>query len=145
MNRRRVKQVVYRGITFQSNLEVVMHKLLKKNKVPFSYEKQVFILAEGFHFPNKSYERFLKGSGAFKDRGNKEYKDMKYTPDFTSPKGKPLKWVIEVKGRSFPDFPRKWKLFKRMIVKKKLDTVLFMPRNEKDCVKVVEIIKEGLV
>lgn len=135
------KKCEFDGIEFKSNLELYMYKVLKKEKIKFDYEGQSFVIIEGFKYDGKSYERFLNGKGDFKDRGNKSYADMVYTPDFTPPKGKPLTWVIETKGRAMPDFSRTWKLFKKLIVKEGHDTVLFVPRKQADCDKVVELIK----
>lgn len=135
------KKYNYRGIEFKSGLELYMYKALKKANIPFMYEGQKFVLIDGFQFTNESYERFLNGKGDYKDRGDKKFSDMVYTPDFTPPKGKPLKWVIEVKGRAMPDFSRTWKLFKKLIVREELDTVLFLPRKQADCDKTVELIK----
>lgn len=132
---------VYKGIKFRSELEVYMYKLLKSSGIPFAYEGQKFVIIEGFHSPNVSHERFLNGKGEYKDRGNKKYANMVYTPDFTPPTDKPLDWVIEVKGRAMPDFSRTWKLFKKLIARDNLDTVLFMPRTQKECVKTIELIK----
>jgi len=118
-----------------------MFKLLEKSNIPFAYEEQKFTIIEGFKFNNISYERFLNGKGEFKDRGNKKIPNMVYTPDFTPPPDKPLLWVIEVKGRTMPDFSRTWKLFKKWITKEKLDTVLFMPRTQSECRETIELIK----
>jgi len=134
----------YRGINFKSNLEVYMYKLLKGSKIPFSYEKRKFVIDSGFTSPNKSYERFMKGTGEFKDRGSgKNFNDTIYTPDFTPPKNRDLDWVIEVKGRTMPDFPRTWRLFKKWLLNNgHEDTILFMPRNQKECNITLELIKE---
>lgn len=132
---------VYKGIKFKSELEVFMYKLFEKSDIPFEYEGKKFVIIEGFHSPNDSYERFLNGKGDYKNRGDKKYADMVYTPDFTPPISDPLKWVVEVKGRTMPDFSRTWKLFKKLIVREGWDTVLFMPRTQAECVRTIEIIK----
>lgn len=134
---------VYKGIKFRSELEVYMFKLLGASKIPFAYEEQKFVIIEGFTSPNKSYERFLNGKGEFKDRGSgKKYANMVYTPDFTPPKGEPLDWVIEVKGRAMPDFSRTWKLFKKVLLKHNPDAVLFMPRTQGECRETMNLIQE---
>lgn len=116
-----------------------MYKLLEESDIPFAYEAQKFVIIKGFHSPNVSYERYLNGKGEYKDRGNKKFADMVYTPDFTPPKGEPLNWVVEVKGRTMPDFSRTWKLFKKLLVDK--NTTLFMPRTEKECKETLDLIK----
>jgi len=131
---------VYKKIKFRSELEVYMYKLLESSEIPFAYEAQKFVIIEGFHSPNISFERFLNGKGEYKDRGDKKYGDMKYTPDFTPPPDKLLDWVIEVKGRTMPDFSRTWKLFKKLLLERELKTVLYMPRTQKECRETLELI-----
>lgn len=132
---------VYQGITFRSTLEMDMYKLLKRHKIPFAYEEQKFELDAAFQSPNDSYERFMNGKGDFKNRGNKKYSRAVYTPDFTPPVGKPLTWIIEIKGRAFPDFGRTWRLFKKMLLANEMETTCFVPRNIKDCAEVIKLIK----
>lgn len=139
------KARTYKGMSFRSGTEVTMYKLLERSKIPFAYEAQKFTIDEGFQYNNKSYEKFMNGKGRFKDRGKKDFPPAIYTPDFTPPVGEPLKWVIEVKGRSFPDFPRTWRLFKKLIHREKWGTTLFLPRTEEDCKTVIEIIKRDLM
>jgi hypothetical protein len=136
------KAVKYKGVDFKSKIERDMYKLLYRNKIPFAYEKQKFEIDEGFNSPNISFERFMNGKGLFKNRGDKQFRGTMYTPDFTPPVGRPLDWVIEVKGRSFPDFPRTWRLFKKFLSKKGFNTVLFVPRNLKDCNKTILELKK---
>ena len=131
-----------RGNIFKSGLELTMYELLKEAKIPFNYEAQKFSIDSGFEYTGESYEKFMNGKGDFKDRGKKTYRDSIYTPDFTNPKDEDLKWVIETKGRAMPDFPRTWRLFKKYIKERHSEVVLFVPRNKKDCIKVIEILKE---
>lgn len=135
------RKTVYKGITFRSLLERDMYRLLEKANIPFAYEGIKFELDPAFTSPNTSHERFMNGKGDFKDRGNKKYRKAVYTPDFTPPVGEPLDWVIEIKGRSFPDFGRTWRLFKRLLLNEKLDTVCFVPRNIEDCKNTIKLIK----
>lgn len=120
-----------------------MYKLLERAKIPFAYEKYKFPVVKGFKYEGDSFEKQLNGKGDFKERGAKKFKDSIYMPDFTSPLGVPLTFVIEVKGRSFPDFPRTWKLFKKYLLDNSLDTViLFVPRTKLDCEMVIKILKD---
>lgn len=139
------KRVTYKGINFRSKLELYMYKLLESEKIPFAYEEQKFEIDEGFTYRGKSYEKFMNGRGAYKDRGKKKFKASVYTPDFTPPVGEPLTWVIETKGRAFPDFNRTWRLFKKFLLKKRYKTVLFLPRTQLDCQKTVEILKKEIL
>jgi len=135
------QKVKKKGNIFQSGLELDMSERLKEANIPHSYEGQKFVIDDGFKYTGESHERFLNGKGDFKDRGKKTYKDSIYTPDFTNPVGDELEWVIETKGRAMPDFSRTWRLFKKFIKKLPREVILFVPRNKKDCDKVVEILK----
>tara|TARA_R110000772_G_scaffold50518_3_gene116121 strand:+ start:12159 stop:12635 length:477 start_codon:yes stop_codon:yes gene_type:complete len=137
----RAKKVVYKGIQFRSMIERSVYKLLEESGIPFAYEAQKFELDSSFVSPNDSYEKFMNGKGDFKNRGGKRYSKAMYTPDFTPPVGEPLTWVIEVKGRAFPDFGRTWRLFKKLLIKDSLNTVCFVPRNLQDCIETIKIIK----
>lgn len=136
------KKYYYNGKLFKSTIESYMYKLLEINNIDFDHEEQSFDIIPGFKFPNAVYSKFLKGTGKFKNRGHNKIASSVYTPDFTSPIGSELKFVIEVKGRSFPDFSRTWRLFKKLIVEKKWNTVLFLPRTQKDFQTVITLIKE---
>ena len=135
------KTTVYKGTTLRSGTEKIMFQLLEQAKIPFSYETLKFPVISGFKYDGESYEKQLNGKGDFKDRGKKTFKDSVYTPDFTSPADEPLKFVIEVKGRSMPDYSRTWKLFKKHLTKNYGEVALFVPRTKADCIKVIEILK----
>ena len=135
------KSVKKKGNIFKSGLELDMFDALKDADISFSYESQKFVIDKGFKYTGESYEKFMNGKGDFKDRGKKTFQDSVYTPDFTNPVGETLEWVIETKGRAMPDFPRTWRLFKKMITAMGTGVLLFVPRNKKDCKQVIEILK----
>lgn len=135
------RKVVYKGMEFRSMLERNAYRLMERSKIPFAYEAQKIEIDHAFLSHHDSYERFMNGKGDFKNRGNKKYSRAVYTPDFTPPVGEPLTWVLEIKGRAFPDFGRTWRLFKKYLIKEKLDTVCFVPRNIEDVVEAIKIIK----
>ena len=132
----RSKKVTYDGIKFASGLERYMYQALKKAGIKALYEGETFELTEGFHFPFECYERCSNGKGEFKDRGNKQILNIKYTPDFIG-KG----FVIECKGRANESFPLRWKMFKKIIKDRKLGPyTLYKPQNQKECDEVVSLI-----
>lgn len=132
----RSKKVTYDGIKFASGLERYMYQALKKAGIKALYEGETFELTEGFHFPFECYERCSNGKGEFKDRGNKQILNIKYTPDFIG-KG----FVIECKGRANESFPLRWKMFKKIIKDRKLGPyTLYKPQNQKECDEVVNLI-----
>ena len=132
----RSKKVTYDGITFASGLERYMYQALKKAKIKAKYEGETYILQEAFNFKVDSFERQSNGKGDMVNRGEKKILPIKYTPDFIG-KG----FIIETKGRANESFPMRWKMFKKYINKHNMPVTLYKPQNQKECDKVVELIK----
>lgn len=129
------KKISYDGHNFASGLERYMYMALKKAKIRSKYEGETFVLINGFHFENESYERQANSKGDFTNRGSKRILPIKYTPDFIGDD-----FIIECKGRPNESFPIRWKLFKRLMTEQFPGYVLFKPQNQKECDRVVEII-----
>ncbi len=130
------------GIQFASKLELYMYRILKKEKIKNVYEGKTFQIMEGCQFEMDSWEK-TKGSKVLTDRGNKKLLGIKYTPDFIDVQDPP-RFIIETKGNPNESFPIRWKLFKMHLIEKKINTKLFMPRNQKDCNQVVAFLKNIL-
>jgi len=131
------KKISYDGVNFASGLERYMYMALKKHKIKAKYEGETFVLINGFHLANQSFERQANGKGELVNRGGKRILPIKYTPDFIGDD-----FIIETKGRANESFPIRWKLFKRLVSEQFPDYVLFKPQNQKECDKVIGIIKE---
>ena len=132
----RAKKVVVDGIQFASGLERYMYLALKKAKLKARYEGETYVIQEGFEFNQSCYEKQSNGKGEYKDRGNKKILPVKYTPDFI---GKDF--IIECKGRANESFPMRWKMFKKYVKENLPRVTLYKPQNQKECDKVIEIIK----
>lgn len=132
------KKVSYDGHNFASGLERYMYMVLKKHKIKAKYEGETFVLINGFHFENKSYEKQSNGKGDFVNRGNKRILPIKYTPDFIGED-----FIIECKGRANESFPMRWKLFKRLVAEQFPNYTLYKPQNQKECDRVIELIKNS--
>ena len=132
----RSKKVTFDGIQFAAGLEKYMYLALKKAKIKSKYEGKTYILQEGFEFKNKSYERQSNGKGEMVNRGSKKVLPIKYTPDFISDS-----FIIECKGRANESFPIRWKMFKKHVKENLKHVTLYKPQNQKECDKVVELIK----
>lgn len=130
------KKVSYDGINFASGLERYMYMALKKNKIKAKYEGETFVLLAGFHFENEVYERQANSKGEFMNRGEKRILPIKYTPDFIGDN-----FIIECKGRPNESFPIRWKLFKQLVTQQFPGYILFKPQNQKECDRVIEILK----
>jgi|TARA_Y100000389_G_scaffold5902_1_gene5670 hypothetical protein len=132
------KKVSYDGHNFASGLERYMYIALKKAKIRAKYEGETFVLMNGFHFENESYEKQANGKGEFINRGSKRILPIKYTPDFIGED-----FIIECKGRANESFPMRWKLFKLLVSQQFPNYTLYKPQNQKECDRVVEIIKSS--
>jgi hypothetical protein len=147
MYRRRKKRQITRhkktkidGIEFQSKLESHMYLLLKSHKIPNEYEGTKFTIIDGFQLPFSSYEKTPKKK-FLHDKGHKKILPITYTPDFVDTQNPP-RYIIECKGNPNERFPMVWKLFKRYLTINNIHPDLFVPRNQKDCLEVVKIIKD---
>lgn len=129
------KKISYDGINFASGLEKYMYMALKKNKIKAKYEGETFVLINGFHFENESYERQANGKGELINRGSKRILPIKYTPDFIGDN-----FIIETKGRANESFPIRWKLFKKLITEQFPAYTLYKPQNQRECDRVIELI-----
>ena len=134
----RSKKVTFDGITFASGLERYMYQVLKKAKIKAKYEGETYVLQEAFNFNVNSYERQSNGKGDMVNRGQKKILNIKYTPDFVS-----NSFIIECKGRANESFPIRWKMFKKYVNDNLPHVTLYKPQNQKECDKVIELIKEN--
>jgi hypothetical protein len=136
----RFKKTKVDGIEFQSKLESHMYLLLKAHKIDSGYESTKFTIIDGFMADFSSYEK-TPTKKFLHDRGHKKILPITYTPDFVDTQNPP-RYIIECKGNPNERFPLVWKLFKRYIKLNDWGTDLFVPRNQKDCLEVIKIIKE---
>ncbi len=127
---------VYKGIKFRSKLELFTYKKLEEASIKSLYEKKKYVLQEGFHYSQQCYEPH-KTKG-YVDNTYK-VRDITYTPDFVDPNGK---WIIEVKGFANDVFPVKWKMFKNHLMQLEDPPVLYLPKNQGQVLKTIELIKE---
>ena len=126
---------IYKGIQFQSKLELACYKELESNQIDVEYEKHTYTIFDATVYPQACYEGTPK---KLYNKGSK-IRPITYTPDFVDPHGK---WIIETKGYANESFPLRWKLFKKHLKDNNHHYVLFMPRNKKQVVEVVELIKQ---
>ena len=125
------------GIKFRSLLEVFCYSKLKEANIENDYEKHKYVLLQGFHYANSFYED--SGKSGYQDKKKNKIRDITYTPDFVDPKGR---WIIECKGFANERFPLKWKMFKNLLMQSDDPPVLFLPRNQKQCLETVKAILE---
>ena len=130
-----VKKSTYKGIQFQSRLELYCYKELETAKISVKYEEETFTIFPALVYPQACYEGTKK---KLYNKGSK-VRAITYTPDFVDPNGK---WIIETKGYANESFPLRWKLFKKHLKDSNLQYVLFLPRNKKQVDEVIELIKQ---
>lgn len=127
---------VYKGIKFRSKLELFTYRKLEDAGIDALYEKKKYVLQEGFRYSATVYEP-NKTKGYIPT--TTKIRDITYTPDFVDPHGR---WIIEVKGFANDVFPLKWKMFKNYLMQQDDPPVLFLPRNQKQVLETIELIKE---
>ena len=125
------------GIKFRSLLEAHCYRQLRDAGIPANYEKKKYVLMEGFHYDNSSYED--NGKTGYQDKKKYKVRDITYTPDFVDPQGR---WIIECKGFANERFPLKWKMFKKLLMESPDPPVLFVPRNQKQNIETIQKILE---
>jgi hypothetical protein len=114
-------KLTYKGQKFSSKLEVFMYKQLELLKTPFKYEGKSYTVLPGFTYQEE------------------KVRPITYKPDFRLD-DYPV--IIETKGKMSDSFPLRFKLFKRSLINDDDVCDLFLPRNQKDCLEVIKIIKE---
>ena len=131
------KKTIYKGVMYDSKLEVFMCQMLEAKGIAFKYEGESFTLLEEFEYPAMHLEKAQKKSDKMSDR--RKVRGMIYTPDFIDPE---QKWIIECKGRANESFPLRWKFFKSIMRKRIPAPQLFKPSTKNDCLQVAEILVE---
>jgi hypothetical protein len=132
-------QKVVDGIQFKSMLEVFTYRKLLEFELRFEYEKAKFVLMKGFDYPCETWEN--RSNGEFDDKSKSKVRDITYTPDFIGydDKGQ-IKWVIETKGFANDRFPNTWKLFKQALIQQGTPVPLYLPKNQKQVLEVIDKI-----
>lgn len=99
------------GIAFKSKLEVMVYKTLLENGIKANYEKETYLLWEGFTPTIPFYTRDKRHS-LFNN--SRKLLGITYTPDFTFDYNG---WhvIIEVKGFQNEVFPYKFKMFRKYL------------------------------
>ena len=127
------QKVNYDGIQFKSKLELFCYKKLKEYSIEFQYEKERFMLFEGFrptmqcYFPNKTGDMVLDIT---------KLRNITYTPDFVGGN-----WIIETKGRANDTYGIKLKLFRALLEGNKTYKIFMEPHNQKQVMQCIKLIK----
>lgn len=119
-----IKKHYQDGIKFDSKLELYFYNLLKKENIQFEFQV-TYVLVPSFKYEGKSI------------------RPMTLTVDFDFTKfGKNI--IVDTKGFQRNDNILKWKLFKyNMFFLWKREPSIYLPKNQKECLKVVETIKSS--
>lgn len=145
---RNAKKHTYKGISFDSGLEVFCYKELEKEGIKFIYQPPSYILLDKF---TCNFDNYEVGGRIYRDSKKKVIKNTKelklnnnvrqiaYTTDF---KAEDDSWIIETKGYANESFPLRWKLFKTLLNNIGFKGKLFKPTNQKEVKDCIKIIKE---
>jgi len=117
---------------------VYCYKALRTANIPLEYVPLSFVLQQPFTYEPDVYEPDLKRGKLLAKRTSK-YQSIKYTPDFVG-----NGWIIEVKGRANERFKIVWKLFKQYLTYNNIKFDLYLPKNQKQVDRCIELIKMKL-
>lgn len=107
------------GIQFKSKLEAFCYRHLKENNIIAAYEGNTFTLIPAFEY------------------NGEKVRACTYTPDFVGET-----FVIEVKGFANDVFPIKNKMFKKHLLDSNIIFDLYLPKNQKEVLAVIQLIKD---
>lgn len=125
----------YNGINFDSKLEMFCYQKLLENNIKNTYNEITYTLVEKYDYLGYEYPEKKTPLGNFR----RVVLPVTYTPDFVIQEN----IIIECKGFADNKFPIKWKMFKKQLQDKFSDNVyLFMPKNQKQVLECIEIIKK---
>lgn len=127
----------YNNIIFKSKLEEGFYKVLSQAGFEPKYEKDKFILMNGFKpsipFYNRSKSKVFR-------MDDSKVRDITYTPDFTF-MYKGIFIVIEAKGIENDTFPLKKKLFRKLLESLDIPCLFAEVRTKRELLQTIEIIK----
>lgn len=128
----------YNGIKFKSLQEVSIYKELLSAGFKPEYEKNTYIIWEGYKPSIPFYDLDLK-TKQLKLKQEK-LRNITYTPDFVF-EYKSVFVIIEVKGFENDVFPIKKKLFRRWLEENKQNCLFFEIRSKKQLLEAIKIIQ----
>ena len=126
------------GISFKSQLEVVIYKELLRAGFNPKYEERKFVIWEGIKPTKPFYNRDIQTKMLKLDMG--KMRDITYTPDFTFEYKNHL-IIIEAKGFENATFPIKKKLFRGLLEKMETSVIYLEVYTKKQLLQAIEILK----
>ena len=110
------------GTKFDSRLEKFFYDAAKREKLPFDFQRK-YILVHPFKY-NKESVRAMTLTVDF---------------DFTN---HGIDVIVDTKGFQRNDNKLKWKLFKNFLINQGKSPEIYFPKNQKECLEVVGILKK---
>lgn len=130
----------FNGIKFRSGLELFCYKQLFATGIEdFKYEGIKFILLDKFNYNKESIEPTKNKEFI---ASNNKIRAITYLPDFTCIKDDKTGWIIETKGFSRSNDINRWKYFKKHLIDNGYKLDLYLPNNQQNVIKSINIIKE---
>lgn len=150
MNKFKNQDSTFNGINFKSKLEISCYKKLIEAGFNPEYEKQKFVLFNGFRLPeNVAYFTQLKTNNEGKihtifKNDTRKIRDITYLPDFYFTY-KEYEIYFDTKGKANDVYPLKKKLFLNMLNNISIQTgkkyLFFEPHNVKQIKESILIIQ----
>ena len=141
-NHSTAKKTQYDGILFDSQLEVYCYKALKREGIPFAYEKRKIEILPAI--TDKGVFNKSHGKSPVSPKTN-NVSGIIYTCDFEDCLDNPhFGFFIETKGRRNEQFPLRIKLFRHWRSKNEPHKEYFEAKNEAEVEQVIQLIKQNL-
>lgn len=128
----------YNGIQFKSLVEVSVYKHLLSLGLNPEYEKNKYVIWQGFKPQIPFYNQNKKKELVLQD---KKIIDITYTPDFTF-KYKSIFVILEIKGFENDTFPIKKKMFRNYLEVNLPNAIFFEVRTIKQLKHALKIVDE---
>ena len=128
----------YNGIQFKSLVEVSVYKHLLSLGLKPEYEKNKYIIWEGFKPKIPFYNQDKKKELVLQ---NKKIIDITYTPDFTF-QYKSVFVILEIKGFENDTFPIKKKMFRKYLEENIPNAIFFEVRTIKQLKHTLKLLDE---
>lgn len=137
------KEHNFDGILFRSGLELYCYKSLKQANISAVYEQKVITLSPAFEYNFDSFEYTGKGDTKSFKIASKKIQHITCKPDFADINGSIIgeEFMIECKGYANDIFPLKLKLLKKALKDSNFKGTYYLPRNQQEVNKVIELIK----
>jgi hypothetical protein len=124
-------------LQFKSRTEAMVYRTLRENGFKPKYEPETFVIWKGYYPREICY---IRGSGGKLVLSKDKIRNITYTPDFIF-RYKGYKIILEVKGFETDTFKNKFKMFRKMMDKKK-NVLIFEVFTKRMVMQMISLLDE---